>query len=196
MSRTNIRKRRFVMDPELNPTIQTFRHDFGEKFMEELKQFAIIHKYDDRKVFKQAWIDWTEQKSVQIAQEVEQLKNSGYKGDVLDKMFKSARYYFRKKVENVEETPRKKYISLSPLFLEQIDIYISERLNGSSSVGSSSVGSSPANLYCDFCQNKKELIFEQIQELIDLTSEEICIKLKKTFKNRFYVLKATVQSRA
>jgi hypothetical protein len=187
MSRTNIRKRRFAMDPELKPTIQTFRHDFGEKFMEELKQFAIIHKYDDRKVFKQAWTDWTERKSVQIAQEVEQLKNSGYKGDVLDKMFKSARYYFRKKVENVEETPRKKYISLSPLFLEQIDIYISERLS------SSSVGSSPADLYCDFCQNKKELIFEQIQELIDLTSEEICIKLKKTFKNRFYVLKATIK---
>ena len=171
------------MNPELNPTIQTFRHDFGEKFIEELKQFAIIHKYDDRKVFKQAWIEWTEQKSVQIAQEVEQLKNSGYKGDVLDKMFKSARYYFRKKVENVEETPRKKYISLSPLFLEQIDIYISERLS-----------SSPADLYCDFCQNKKELIFEQIQELIDLTSKEICIKLKKTFKNRFYVLKASVQT--
>jgi hypothetical protein len=170
------------MNPELKPTIQTFRHDFGEKFIEELKQFAIIHKYDDRKVFKQAWIEWTEQKSVQIAQEVEQLKNSGYKGDVLDKMFKSARYYFRKKVENVEETPRKKYISLSPLFLEQIDIYISERLS-----------SSPADLYCDFCQNKKELIFEQIQELIDLTSKEICIKLKKTFKNRFYVLKATIK---
>jgi hypothetical protein len=181
------------MNPELKPTIQTFRHDFGEKFMEELKQFAIIHKYDDRKVFKQAWTDWTEQKSVQIAQEVEQLKNSGYKGDVLDKMFKSARYYFRKKVENVEETPRKKYISLSPLFLEQIDIYISERLNGSSSVGSSPVGSSPADLYCDFCQNKKELIFEQIQELTDLSSEEICIKLKKTFKNRFYVLKASIK---
>ena len=179
------------MNPELKPTIQTFRHDFGEKFIEELKQFAIIHKYDDRKVFKQAWIEWTEQKSVQIAQEVEQLKNSGYKGDVLDKMFKSARYYFRKKVENVEETPRKKYISLSPLFLEQIDIYISERLSSSTAANSS-----PADLYCDFCQNKKELIFEQIQELIDLTSEEICIKLKKTFKNRFYVLKASIQSKA
>lgn len=181
-TRTNIRKRRFVMNPELKPTIQTFRHDFGEKFMEELNQFAIIHKYDDRKVFKQAWTEWTKQKSVQIVQEVEQLKNSGYKGDVLDKMFKSARYYFRKKEENVENTPRKKYRSLSPLFLEQIDIYISERLS-----------SSPADLYCDFCQNKKELIFKQIQQLIDLTSEEICMKLKKTFKNRFYILKATIQ---
>ena len=182
-TRTNIRKRRFVMNPELKPTIQTFRHDFGEKFMEELNQFAIIHKYDDRKVFKQAWTEWTKQKSVQIVQEVEQLKNSGYKGDVLDKMFKSARYYFRKKVANVEEAPRKKYISLSPLFLEQIDIYISERLS-----------SSPADLYCDFCQNKKELIFEQIKQLIDLTSEEICIKLKKTFKNRFHVLMGELRS--
>jgi hypothetical protein len=97
-------------------------------------------------------------------------------------MFKSARYYFRKKIENVEETPRKKYVSLSPIFLEQIDIYISNGLT-----------LSPADLYIDFCKTKKELIYEQIQQLTDLTSEEICIKLKKTFKNRFYTLKATIQ---
>jgi hypothetical protein len=182
--RTNIRKRRFVMNPKLKPEIQTFRHDFGEKFMEELKQFSILHKYDDRKVFKEAWSNWTKQDSIrtQIDQEVEQLKNSGYIGDVLDKMFKSARYYFRKKIENVEETPRKKYVSLSPIFLEQIDIYISNGLT-----------LSPADLYIDFCKTKKELIYEQIQQLTDLTSEEICIKLKKTFKNRFYTLKATIQ---
>ena len=50
--RTNIRKKRFVVDPDANPTIQTFRHDFGEKFMEELNYFALLHKYDERKVFK------------------------------------------------------------------------------------------------------------------------------------------------
>ena len=79
--------------------MQIFRHDFGEKFMEELEQFAIIHKYDDRKDFKDAWNKWTEKDSIrtQIIQEVDRLQNSGYKGDVLDKMFKSARYYFRKK---------------------------------------------------------------------------------------------------
>ena len=163
-----------------------YRYKFADDVSAELDRFSKVHPYDDRKTFKEAWSEWTKDNEDLVTDEVQRLTNLGYEGDVVDKMFKSARYYFRKKVENVEETPRKKYISLSPLFLEQIDIYISERLSSSS----------PANLYCDFCQNKKELIFEQIQELIDLTSKEICIKLKKTFKNRFYVLKATVQSKA
>lgn len=161
--------------------MQIFRHDFGEKFMEKLEQFAIIHKYDDRKDFKDAWNKWTEQDSIQslIHEEINQLQNSGYKGDVLDKMFKSARYYYRKKEEKVEEKPRKKYVSLSPHFLEQIDKYIMN-------VGP--VNLSPANLYEEFCKTHKTLISEQITQLVDLSREEICIKLKKTFKNRIYVL--------
>ena len=161
-------------------TMQIFRHDFGEQFIDELKHFAIIHKYDDRKVFKDAWNKWTEQVSIktQIDQEVARLHNSGYKGDVLDKMFKSARYYFRKKEEKVEETPRKKYVSLSPLFLEQIDNYIMSVITLLS----------PADLYEEFCKNRKELISDQIIQLGHLSCEEICIKLKKTFKNRIYVL--------
>lgn len=161
--------------------MQIFRHDFGEKFMEELEQFAIIHKYDDRKDFKDAWNKWTEKDSIrtQIIQEVDRLQNSGYKGDVLDKMFKSARYYFRKKEEKVEEKPRKQYVSLSPYFLEQIDKYI---------MNVEFANLSPAYLYEDFCKNHKTLISEQIIQLVDLSKEEICIKLKKTFKNRIYVL--------
>jgi len=168
----------------MSTTMQTFRHDFGEKFMEELKHFAIVHKYDDRKGFKEAWNKWTEQDSIQslIHEEINQLQSSGYKGDVLDKMFKSARYYFRKKEEKeVEETPRKKYVSLSPHFLEQIDNYIMK-------IGFANL--SPANLYEEFCKTQKELISEQITRLADLSREEICIKLKKTFKNRIYVLKS------
>lgn len=162
--------------------MQTFRHDFSEKFIEDLKCFAIIHKYDDRKVFKEAWNNWTEQDSIknQIHQEIERLHSSGYKGDVLDKMFKSARYYFRKKEEKVEETPRRKYVTLSPLFLEKIDNYIMGTMTTLS----------PADMYEEFCKTRKEIISEQIVQLSNLTPEDICIKLKKTFKNRFYVLKA------
>jgi len=174
-----------LVESKLVESKQTFRHDFGGTFMEELKKFAIVHKYDDRKVFKDAWTRWTNQEFIrtQIDQEVEQLKNSGYKGDVLDKMFKSARYYFRKKEESVEETPRKKYVSLSPLFLEQIDEYIMN-----------TIVQSPADMYDEFCKNRREVISEQVRQLVSLTPEpeDICIKLKKTFKNRFYVLKSKV----
>lgn len=190
--RTNIRKKRFVInsdtiDTNTKVSIQTLRHDFGEKFMEELKYFATIHKYDERKVFKEAWNQWTNQDSIQmqIQEEVERLKNAGYEGDVLDKMFKSARYYFRKKQEKTEEVPRKQYISLCPRFLEQIDIFIMELLKSESH--------SPASAYEKFCKHKKDLIVSQVNVLINLKTEEIYIKLKKTFKNRFHVMKTTIQ---
>ena len=186
----NIRKKRFVINSDTIDTkveIQTLRYDIGEKFMEELKYFATIHKYDERKVFKEAWNQWTNQDSIQmqINEEVERLKNAGYEGDVLDKMFKSARYYFRKKQEKTKEVPRKQYISLCPQFLEQIDIFIMELLKSGSQ--------SPASAYEEFCKHKKELIVSQVNVLINLKTEEIYIKLKKTFKNRFHVMKTTIQ---
>jgi hypothetical protein len=186
----NIRKKRFVINSDTIDSkveIQTLRYDIGEKFMEELKYFATIHKYDERKVFKEAWNQWTNQDSIQmqINEEVERLKNAGYEGDVLDKMFKSARYYFCKKQEKTKEVPRKQYISLCPQFLEQIDIFIMELLKSGSH--------SPASAYEEFCKHKKELIVSQVNVLINLKTEEIYIKLKKTFKNRFHVMKTTIQ---
>lgn len=196
--KTNIRKKRFVVDKNTLISVQTFRHDFGEQIMEELKHFAIIHKFDDRKVFKEAWTEWCTSNQEQISDEIVRLQTAGYEGDVLDKMFKSARYYFRKKPEKTKEKQRKTYISLSPLFLEKIDIYILSLIKNNSEYDNnkniciSSI--SPANAYEEFCKNKTEIIAEQIKDLIQyLDTEEICIKFKKTFKNRFHVLKASIE---
>ena len=174
--------------------MQTLRYDFGEKFMEELKHFAVVHKNDDRKVFKEAWNKWSNQESIklQIDEEVERLTNDGYKGDVIDKMFKSARYYFRKKEEKTEQekkegAARKQYVSLSPRFLEQIDMFIVELLKLKAY--------SPASAYEEFCKHKKELIITQVDILVlDMEPDDICIKLKKTFKNRFHVLMGELRS--
>jgi hypothetical protein len=192
--RTNIRKKLFVVDPATKLSKQTLRHDFGEKFMEELKHFAVVHKFDDRKVFKEAWNVWANQDSIkmQIDEEVERLQNAGYKGDVIDKMFKSARYYFRKKQEKTEQekkegAARKQYVSLCPRFLEQIDIFIVDLLKLEAY--------SPASAYEEFCKDKKEIIIKQVDILIlDMEPDEVCIKLKKTFKNRFHTLKGTRRS--
>jgi len=192
--RTNIRKKLFVVDPATKLSKQTLRHDFGEKFMEELKHFAIVHKFDDRKVFKEAWNVWANQDSIkmQIDEEVQRLQNDGYKGDVLDKMFKSARYYFRKKQEKTEQekkegAARKQYVSLCPRFLEQIDIFIVDLLK--------SEAYSPASAYEKFCKDKKELIITQVDILItDMEPDEVCTKLKKTFKNRFHTLMGELRS--
>lgn len=76
-----------------------YRFKFTENFMTELYKFSKIHQYDDRKDFKEAWKIWTEENDDIIELEMCRMLRLGYNGDVLDKMFKSARYYFRKKVQ-------------------------------------------------------------------------------------------------
>ncbi len=74
-----------------------YRYKFTEDFMVDLNKFAKIHQYDDRKDFKEAWLTWVEDNKDIVDEEIHRLLYLGYEGDILDKMFKSARYYFRKK---------------------------------------------------------------------------------------------------
>ena len=75
-----------------NLPIVIYRFKFTEEFMEDLYKFSKIHQYDDRKDFKEAWKVWTKENENIINDEMRRLLNLGYEGDVLDKMFKSARY--------------------------------------------------------------------------------------------------------
>jgi hypothetical protein len=82
--------------------VQTYRFIFSNEFTEELTRFAKVHQYDERKQFKEAWLTWINEETINplINEEAKRLRNSGFDGDVLVKMFKSARYYFRNKSEN------------------------------------------------------------------------------------------------
>ena len=106
---SNIRKKLFVVDPSTKLSTQTLRHDFGEKFMEELKHFAVVHKFDDRKVFKEAWNVWANQNSIkmQIDEEVERLRSAGYKGDVSIKCLKVRDTIFARKKKRQSKRKRK-----------------------------------------------------------------------------------------
>jgi hypothetical protein len=87
--------------------------------MIELFKFSKIHQYDHRKDFKEAWEIWTENNDELIEDEIRRLNNFGYDGDVVDKMFKSARYYFRKKsTEKKEPRKRRSYVGIQSELLE------------------------------------------------------------------------------
>jgi len=76
-----------------------FRFEFSKQFMDVLYQFSKIHQYDDRHSYKEAWKEWTmiDEISGMIEEETRRMVELGYLGNVEDKMFKSGRYYFRKK---------------------------------------------------------------------------------------------------
>jgi hypothetical protein len=123
-----------LVDNENNSRIQEgalpatiYRFKFTEDFMEELHNFSKIHQYDHRKDFKEAWVKWADDNEDIISKEVERLKALGYLNDdiVDDKMFKSARYYFRKKSSvRPEPKQRRQYIVVDHELLDKMDFHI------------------------------------------------------------------------
>ena len=84
-----------TVNNDINKNI--YRYKFTDDFTSELFKFSKIHQYDHRKDFKEAWNQWLEANDEIVSNEERHLTNHGYEGNILDKMFKSARYYFRNK---------------------------------------------------------------------------------------------------
>jgi hypothetical protein len=86
-------------------TIKTFRFEFSKSFIDELSRFSKVHQFDERRTYKEAWQKWKSNPEIDniMSFEIRRLEKNGYSGDIEDKMFKSGRYYFRKKTLKVAE---------------------------------------------------------------------------------------------
>jgi len=176
----------------------TFRFVFNEEIMEQITEFSKTHRDDNRKLFKEEWNNWVSQEETKknIETETHRLRELGFSGDIHEKMFMSARYYFRKKMltppepapETKPEKIRKQYTTLDKSILELIDTHIQTHTM-------SSPMSSPSDSYEAFCQENKETITKHSRQIIEdktnLSQQEDVIrnfihKIKKSYKNRYY----------
>ena len=164
--------------------VNIYRYKFTEDFMHDLFTFSKVHQYDHRKDFKEAWSVWVDTNETAVNEEVRRLTQLGYEGDILDKMFKSARYYFRKKsTEKKAPTPRRNYVGVRKELLQAIDAHINCHIN--------SANCKPSDGFNDFCNNNLELIKDESNHLCTsgfTDSEEIKQKIKKTYKNRYFLV--------
>jgi len=161
-----------------------YRYKFTENFMEELYEFSKIHQYDARKDFKEAWKIWIEENENIINTETIRLNNLGYNGNVINKMFKSARYYFRNKSSDKKEPKqRRPYISVTRELLNAMDEHIeNNRYNEDYQ---------PKTGFILFCKMNETILKETLANVIEqgiTDSELIQDKIKKTYKNRYYIL--------
>ena len=173
-----------LLEEDIVITVRIFRFKFTEAFMTDLNKFAKIHQYDHRKDFKEAWLNWTEENDDIIQEEVDRLNNIGYDGDILDKMFKSARYYFRKKSPiKAEPQTRRQYISVSHDLLNAMDAHIRSIIRADEF--------QPKKGFVSFCLSNDQLVKETITQIFNQginDGELIQKKLKKTYKNRYFML--------
>lgn len=167
------------MNIENNNTI--FRFKFSTEFNTHLLSFAKIHQYDDRQTYKDSWAQWIVSNDSLIENETRVLKANGYQGNILDKMFKSGRYYFRTKTHN-EPKQRRKYISIDTEIIDLMDNHILQNAD-------SSLICKPSISYEMFCLNNTHNIKEETKRLIELNlhTDDITSKLKKTYKNRYFL---------
>ena len=104
----------------------------------------------------------------------------GYDGDTIEKMYKSSRYYFRKKsTEKKAPSERRSYVGVSQNLLDSMDKYISE-----------SLGTKPATSFNEFCKTNVDILQEEVKRLCIKNisdSDEIKVKIKKTYKNRYFM---------
>ena len=172
------------IDNELSLPSTIFRFKFTEEFMEELHNFSKIHQYDHRKDFKDAWVKWTEENQDIIAKEVDRLVAMGYPNEddiVYDKMFKSARYYFRKKsAVKPEPKQRRQYIGVDHELLENMDVHIRTNIYNDDY--------KPKTAFIMFCKEYDTILRQTIEQMSISDAKMIQEKIKKTYKNRYFML--------
>jgi hypothetical protein len=167
---------------------KTFRFVFSEEITQYLHEFSKIHQYDDRKIFKEEWASFIESDDVKpiLQNEMKRVLDLGYRGDVLDKMFKSARYYFRnKKTKSVEDQDKdnkdkvkRTYITISKDIHSQMDKHILDQIHKHIDVETNISSIAPSDSFENYL-----LEFKDQYRCMD---DQLLKKHKKTYKNRFY----------
>jgi hypothetical protein len=165
---------------EIKTEVPIFRFNFSEEFNKELGYFAKLHKHEDRIDFKENWQEWVNDNNHIINEERKKLINLGYEGDIEDKMYKSVRYYFRKKPLRHEPIERCIRVVVSKDLLRQMDEHIKNN--------NFNENYTPQVAYEEFCNEYSELINNEIQQLNMDDNNLIQNKIKKTYKNRFYLI--------
>ena len=165
--------------------VKTYRYKFSENVVKSLFEFSKLHQFEKRKDYKESWEAWTKQNDELISTESRRLLIDGYNGDVIDKMYKSARYYFRTKpTAKVEPKKRRKYTACSRDFIDNMDEFITKGYKENKDF-------KPSEKYSTFCeQNKEDLLKEKnrIKAEDKLEDNEVLDKIKKLFKNRYFQL--------
>jgi len=175
---------------EKNNNNSIYRYKLTEEVMSMITEYSKIHEYDDRVTYKEAWNVWFDDNQEILNREINRLVDLGYKGCVKDKMYKAGRYYFRKKDVNKEKgklikekQKRRSYISMDLTILDAMDEHISHSMRNSDFT--------PANGYNEFCKEHVDLLKNEIRVICEgnkITADDIICKIKKTYKNRYFLL--------
>ena len=165
---------------------KTLRFNLSTDISARLIHFNNKYKESNSSEYKKQWKVFLEENRQTIADEERRLENMGFSGDVIKKMYTSVKYYIRKKQEddgNNEPKKRRAYVHIDKKFLTMIDEHIETNKNEDNYT--------PAQGFTEFCNMyETELTIEKdrLRTSSELNMDEIEFKIKKTYKNRYFIL--------
>ena len=190
-----------------NLKLQTNRYKFSKEIINLLEDFAKHHQYEGSKDYKESWTNWIKEEEIahELNEEQSRLVKEGITGNVIDRLYKSSRYYYRKKIHKPESTPkpRKKYEGLSKEVLRNMDAQIIREINGNIDVSENENVISlftPSKSFDSYVNENPDCVTNLITDLAEcaeerrIQNEKTLQKLKKTYKNRFYKIKVSLET--
>jgi len=162
-----------------------YRFKLDATVIELVTAFAKVHQFDLRVDYKKYWIEWCEENDLLLQTEIDRLQRLGYTGKVVDKIYKAGRYYFRNKTtEKTVPKERRTYINMSVEVIIAIDQHINDSYTKDQFT--------PAQGYIWFITQHQEVLLREVTQLIlahpNLQTKEINLKIKKTYKNRYFII--------
>ena len=163
----------------------TYRLNFSENFQVHLTRFACINNNLHVIDFKNNLEKWMKANDILVENEYNYLREKGYEEKIKQKIFKSARYYLSKTMnkEKKKKEKRKNYTTKDRKLLNFINRHIE----------SMEILIKPSEAYNNFCEIYEKYTNPYIKYLIEqenYTKKDAEKKLKKIYKNKYYVAKS------
>ena len=169
-----------------------YRFKFSSDIVSLLSEFSKIHQHDNRDDYKDAWDNWCSINNDAIVEETKRLEKLGYKQNINISMYRSARYYYRNKsTSKTVEKKRRVYVPMNKTFLQLIDDHLYKYDNLKKWRKDTDQPMKPSVCYDSFCEEHANTITEETKRLIScgINKEDVEGKLKKTYKNRYFIYK-------
>jgi hypothetical protein len=202
----------------LPSTFKPHRFVFAPHIIDLLANFSKLHQYDDRKTYKDAWDNWITTDDIKplILAEETRIRQIGFDGHIINKLFISSRYYYRNKEYSTTlfkpPSPRKKYTGLPKHILSSMDSHIRaqfpmklgsicENTDENIDITAENIDIvSPAESFIQYSEQHFALISEYVKTItpefaadaIETNIGDVVAKFKKTYKNRFYVIRTSL----
>lgn len=164
----------------------TYRFKFNKELLDSIKEFSKLHSNDNCDDFLDAFHLWKRVNNEIISLEEKRILDLGFNGNIEEKIYKSARYYFKNKKNTsykLNKQLKTNYIPRNPVFFKMMETYINKNPIKASLLYKEFINETDTNILSEINTEIVRL------KTFELNQTECLQKIKKMFNNAYYKIK-------